>query len=741
MQIKLKSEDTVVNKQISGGYMSPEWVIDPSLSEPYIRQCAEAGFFTYILFVRHIKTTVRDENMRDAVAEIVKIAHRYGLKLILDTDPTHWELPMVYPDSALWRIVPVEANAFKGCARTEIKDSVGKGIIFKEIMAVYKNINGVWQRIENDSYSFEVEASCVQIFLRLTFPDAYTGALRIYTAVSVSHLLDHASKEFLDAQKAMLDMYKGIPLDGFGWDEPGKGHRFLREFRAGKGFMELFRKTNDYDLREKLIYLDRCDGSPEAAKVRCEYYGTLSDMHYNAQSEHNDYARKLWGDKLIFGTHQTWSGLPADLGAGVMDHFRLGRVLTGAWTDGGISWERKIMVFALMLADSLKKELKQRDAYYNDWALEPNVEPLRFFNRLKSLFHVNTFTHTYSDPLEGHMSVRFSSTRKIFEKDIELQDRLDALIGSRLGDTDIAIWYGWQGYAALPKWAARAVYTFFQNTSLLLTDTGLFGDFVSNEALAGAHSDNGALVINGRPYKVVVVPYAHTVPAAVYQKLIKAAENGVKVVFVGPPPAFSDKGEILDFCGTIGVEPVSHSDFETAMREKEVGINPEGWEPIFIDVICPVQPISAKAFRNIDEDIVVLKATDKDLYWLPSMDPREVLTDLITEWCSLKVEVFSRNAYFRTFSEPENPHDFVLVLAPREGMPGWGLMPECNMQNRKMRPLVKATKLRASAKIAGKELLITGGQWCALHFVNGELAEYLADDEVRICFNGRTVSE
>ena len=78
MQIKLKSEDTVVNKQISGGYMSPEWVIDPSLSEPYIRQCAEAGFFAYILFVRHIKTTVRDENMRDAVAEIVKIAHRYG---------------------------------------------------------------------------------------------------------------------------------------------------------------------------------------------------------------------------------------------------------------------------------------------------------------------------------------------------------------------------------------------------------------------------------------------------------------------------------------------------------------------------------------------------------------------------------------------------------------------------------------------------------------------------------------
>ena len=52
-----------------------------------------------------------------------------------------------------------------------------------------------------------------------------------------------------------------------------------------------------------------------------------------------------------------------------------------------------------------------------------------------------------------------------------------------------------------------------------------------------------------------------------------------------------------------------------------------------------------------------------------------------------------------------------------------------------MRPPVKATKLRASAKIAGKELLVTGEQWCALHFVNGELTEYLADDDVKICFN------
>jgi len=56
-------------------------------------------------------------------------------------------------------------------------------------------------------------------------------------------------------------------------------------------------------------------------------------MNFIAQERHNRYAKKIFGKHLIFGTHQTWSGIPTDLAGGVMDYFHLGKVLTAAWTD------------------------------------------------------------------------------------------------------------------------------------------------------------------------------------------------------------------------------------------------------------------------------------------------------------------------------------------------------------------------------------------------------------------------
>ncbi len=822
MQNKLNETTGIENKQMAGGYVSPEWVVNPELAEPYLKQCAEAGFFAYILFVRHMKQTVMDERVRDAVGKIVEIAHRHGVKLLLDTDPTWWasDLIELYPEAALGRIIPVDARAHKGHIRTGVTKPVnGRIMQFREISALYaesgewrpariaaQSVSGGvasseggpniqhrtsnaqrptsniqegeaygWERIESGDFTCEWQGcrpgghSGAGLTLDIRLNEAYTGPVRVYVMVSISNLMDHAHPRYLEMQKTILDRYADIPLDGVTWDEPGKGHDSLKEFRAGEGLLELFRKTNGYDLRDKLIYLDQCDGTAEAVRVRCDYFRALSDMNYNCQYEHNEHAKKLWGDDIIRGTHQTFSGLPLDLACGVMDHFRLGKVLTGAWTDGGINFERKILVFPLMLADSIKKELKQRDAYYNDWATEPHIEPMRFFNRLKTLYHVNTFAHIYSDALEYHVNMRLPDFAEPFEADVPLQDGLDALIGERLGDTDVAVWYGWEGYAALPKWGARVVYTFFQNISLLLTDTGLHGDFISNEGLEAAHVEGDRLMINDRPYKVVILPYAHALPKGVYETVMAAAEQGVKVVFVGPPPEFGliensslgqDQQDLQDdraardeslphpvdpvdpvkysslklgFCEAVGVEPVSFADFEDAMAAAGVHIDPDGWEPTWLDVICPVAPTTAEATRNIEQAITVVKAADKELYWMPSLDPRDDLTDLIAPWCESKVEVFSRNAYHRTFSDPQSPDDVVLVLAPREGMAGWGLMPDGGASNAvAMRPPVKPVNLDALIKIGDKELRVTGEQWCVLHIRDGEVVEYLADDGVRI---------
>jgi len=280
----------------------------------------------------------------------------------------------------------------------------------------------------------------------------------MYLAVTQSSFLDHAHPAYLRMQRKILNAYRDVQLDGVCWDEPGKGHGSLTIFRAGEGFLALFKQRNGYDLRDKLIYLDHFDGTREAVKVRCDYFGTLSDMHYHAQDEHNRQAQRLWGRDIIRGTHQTWSGLPLDLAAGVMDHFKLGEVLTGAWTDGGVDFERKIGAFPLMLADSIKKELAQRDSYYNNWSFGPSVELNKFFLRFMTLYHVNTFIHTYSYHSETLSNMQVEPIRSAYDQEQVMLDRFDQLIDERLSDTDVAIWYGWQGCGSAEMVCPRNLY-------------------------------------------------------------------------------------------------------------------------------------------------------------------------------------------------------------------------------------------------------------------------------------------
>jgi hypothetical protein len=743
--------ENITNKQMAGGYLSPDWAVNPDEAEPYLKQAAEAGFLGYILFVRHMKQSITEPRVVKAVARITEIAHRHGLKLLLDTETTWWAANLVeaHPEAALWRICPMQAKARKGHVRVGLEKPKKSQITrYEEVSAVYIQSEGEWKRVPADGFTADWQGNMLDaldghgLTIEVKLSEAYTGPIRLYISISQKDWIDFAHPAYHEMMKSILDSYAHIPLDGVTWDEPGKGHDSLKAFAAGEGLLKLFEDTHGYDLREKLIYLDLYDGTAEAVRVRTDYFQALSDMHYNGQKFHNDYAKKLWGDDIILGTHQTYSGLPLDLGCGVMDHFRLGEVLSAAWTDGGISFERKIHIFPLMLADSIKKELKLRDAYYNDWFLQPWMEQILWFNRLKTLWHINTFAHVYSEPLEYHVNMRWPEFSKPFEADIKLQDSVDTFIGEQYSDTDIAIWYGWEGYAALPKWGARAVYTFFMNTSLLLTDTGLFGDYVSNKGLAGATVEDGRMIINDQPYKVVIIPYAHALPEEIYTKLIDAAKQGVKVVFVGPPPEFSLKNRIegkataataLDFCKTIGVEDVTFADFEDVINERDVVIDSDSCEPTHLEILCPVELTTATAMRDVLGAITVVKAADSDLYWLPSLDPRDDLSNLIAPWCEGKVEVFSRNAYHRTFSSDKAADDFVLVLAPREGMPGWGIIPEALVNRRaSLRPPNKPLIMDALVKLGDKQWRVTGGAWCALRIQNGEIVESLADDAMKM---------
>ncbi|MCF6174889.1 MAG: hypothetical protein L3J71_03895 [Victivallaceae bacterium] len=717
-----------LKKQIAGGFLSVKWVQNPALAEPYIKHAAEVGYKAWMCVVRHMNLNIFDESVKKAVAQVVKIVHKYDMKFILDTDPTHWAETMTARDldSALWVIIPQKIEVENGCFEIftpEPKGSRQADIV--EISGAYELVNGSFRNIlpelKIEWQHAMIGGSGFQLQGRL--PNDFNGTIKLYITASDISKIDHGSELLLNMQREILNEYSDIPIDGVAWDEPGKGHGSLTSFRSGKDYLTRFKRTNGYDLKDKLIYLDEFDETPEAIKLRCDYYRTLSDMHYHVQFEHNKLAKELWGDDIILGTHQTWSGLPTDLAAGVFDHFRLGEVLSEAWTDGGFDLERKTALFPLMLADSIKKGLGKPNAYYNDWCYRPDPGKYRLMNRLKTLYNINTFTHIYSDFSEGLVNMRTEPMKNCVESDVEMLDSLNKLLGDKQGESQFAVWYGWEGYASLPKKFARTLYTFFQNTSLLLTNASLFADYVSTELLNSAEVRNGLLCTRGGSYRGLLLPYARVLPDGLWEKLLEWNEQGIKIMFIGPEPLMTNNGKEIDFVGTTGFKSYGLNAYDKFMS----GIEPDAYEPAFIDATPEVQVIGEQGIEQICDrfDRLTALKTKSGIYWMPGLDPREDMLDILNSWYSNSIKVYGK-CISRIFKK-DGEDDFVIILAPLQGSPGWGITPSCKEKHGETRPQIKLPSFDGIIEVSGKIFKFSNCEWAALKFREGKLIDQMVE--------------
>ena len=217
--------------------------------------------------------------------------------------------------------------------RTDVAVREGT-VLFAGIPAVFKQTDSGFQRLSNADVAWQSMNANDGVIVTGTVKGGGEDKLIFYVDFKTFTFADVVHPVYLKAQRKLLDMYRGIPLDGIGWDEPGKGIALVDTFKTGEGFSCLFQQRNGYSLEDRLVWLDHGDGSAEAIKVRCDYYRTLVEMNYCAQKAFNLYAKEIFGRDLMLGTHQTWSGLPMDFTAGCMDYFKLGKLLTAAWTDG-----------------------------------------------------------------------------------------------------------------------------------------------------------------------------------------------------------------------------------------------------------------------------------------------------------------------------------------------------------------------------------------------------------------------
>jgi hypothetical protein len=574
------AEPARVKKQIAGAVISPDWVDDPSRALPYIQEAAEAGYRTFNFSVRNQKRSLLDPAVRDAVGELVSLCHRHALRAMLDTDPTWWGdvIAEQRPEAALQLTESVEATCRDGAYSFVAPMSPagsGKGlatVLFAGIPAVFQADGNDFRRVPTADLAWQWMNGNKGVIVTGNVKGGYEGKLIFYVDFKTFGLADLAHPTYLKAQRQLLDLYRGIPLDAIGWDEPGKGPTTLTTFKTGEGFSKFFQQQNGYALEDRLVWLDHGDGRPEAVKLRCDYYRTLSEMNYRAQKEHNDYALELFGKNLMLGTHQTWSGLGPDLTAGVMDYFKLGKVSTAAWTDG--SWNNqpfKFVVYNFMLAESLKKELRRRDAYYNDWGRwVPVVEDMRFATRFQMLFHINWWNIFYSDSTELILNYRQEPLRTLAQQDVANLDAFDAFVGDRFfPHTDVAIFYGWESMAALSKSLVGPLYATFANLSLCLADSGLFGAQVSSEGILHAVPDKRTFTVSGHRYRVLVVPFGVVMSGPVYGKIMQMCAAGVPVVFYGPPPAYlaeTGKDITAEFAKAAGFKPFAFAEYETLRK-------------------------------------------------------------------------------------------------------------------------------------------------------------------------------
>ena len=732
-------------KQVAGFLLSPDWIADPALSEPYIQEMKEHGYRTIILFIRHMKQDVRSPQVHDAIKWITEATHRCGLRFVLDTEYLWWGMRFAEENPAACQALAkgYDAVAYDGEFEFDIAwpRTPGDGIaVFRELTVVFRDK----QCVSPDLIEYDWQNQALPkpgANIRGRFKDGYSGPFVAFASVDVYTLVEPASDEYRKAQLDLLHQYADIPLDGIGWDEPGKGNGDPAYVRVTPAFLEYFQARNGYDLKEHLLRLSRLDNEPESVRVRHDYYSTLGDLTYEIQKAHYDQAKELYGPDIMLGTHHTWSSFVNDMTAGILDYFRLGNLLTAAWTDGSWWNELRYQTFYYLLADGLRLELGLRDAYYNDWTKQiPAVEEMRFASRYKKLFRTNWFNIFFSRFSECEVNFRHEPLRSRAIEDVAGLDAFDDFLGDDfMPESPVAMLYQWESMSVGPQWFCRLFYGAMANITHSLVNNGLFSTLMSPRSIARAKIRDGFIDIDGRKHSVLIAPYLYAPSRELWKRLKEIARAGVKVVLIGPLPEFTLEGDriLAEAAELIGIKPVSFNMFKDGFARRYPIPAPLAWENEWYDYIYPVSVTTGEAVHDAENRIVCVKSSKASLFYFPVVDPREDFAGLIAEFTPrAPFDYVAESAYVRLFSAPGRPDEQIMLAVAHGHRPDTPLVPD--RYANKARPPRQYQELRVWAKLPIGTLEISGGTWQAVMIKNG-IATASLGDCTKVEFNGTNV--
>ncbi len=678
-----------------GLFLTPDWLHDYSDMEEAIQEAADGGFGIIIGFARHMHHTLLDEEVRAALKFAAETTHRHGMKFALDMDWCHWATRAVErePHMALWQVVSGESACHNGQFAICIKYEGKLPVVLEEISAVYAwDEKGDVHLLSPEDYQCE-ESSHGSDFDWPTMDDDQTVSIlkkrgggyycqlngrvaanytrvKVYTGMRSTQLPDVSSPEYLRAQSDLLSFYGDVPMDGVGWDEPGKGGSF-RGYKAGKAFFAKFIESKGYDLRERLMDLD-CGDDSRAIQTRRDYHAATVEMNYHAQDVFNQQAKAQYGEDAFLGTHHTYSGMAMDIRCGVMDYFKLGEVLSAAFTDTG--WDvsgHSETVYNYVLVDSLRKELGKPLSYVNDWSRKPRTVWYDYYTRLKMLYRIEWFMIFLGRCAEKFPTFPWDPYWEDVTRNTKQLESFRGLLPDGLDThSEMAVWFSWE--SPVFQGPKRGHYVrLWMTCNYNLAEQGLensrFFDYVSTTALEQAAVRDGQIILSGKAYRRLVLPYASMVSKAIWQKLKSCREAGVELIFIGPPPSRlwdSDESIDAEFCEWVGVEQVNAAQYDAVLTSQRPVPKMDDWEPDRADFRFPVtaEP-GTECLTDLEGDTIGVRR--EKLTWFSNLDPRESFYAHVPN-CAEGVPAITHygKAYYRWYAGKDATTAVLVCIAP-----------------------------------------------------------------------------
>ncbi len=682
------------------------WLNEPILASQdkpvqAVRELARAGYGILRVMLRDTNFTHRSPEVVEAVARMVEAAHAEGVKLVLDcephAEPVARDLGSLYPAAIGKRIVCTSAEVIRGrvVAHIPVPDGTIGRTHFLGVEGVFLQERDTfhlltelpdWEhRIIAEPYAngYSTHSHSYQegrpmehrlhVHLSGTISGVAEGRVVLCGAFFDPGVIDFWSKDLRHYYRQVLECYRGISLDGVGWDEPGQGGSWSH-YLSGKCFEAAFARRHGYALRERWAWLDADGCGAESVATRLAYYETLNEGIFEAQRDMISIARELFGEDLILGTHHTWQGEGGikDYRAGAVDYFRLGETMDAGYTDCWW-WDSKSVCYAYTLGSSLGRLSPSGEAEINTWDAKPSNSRVEFQSRLMTLFDLTWFNIWYGESTDTALyPADYTWDTTVREMNRHRADLLK--IGGARPVVEVAILHGWETVCAVNRAdIASAHKTFCLNTAELLLNRNVAFDWLDARLLAASLVSGDRLDNAMGSYSTLILPYASVLPRTAWETCRNFAEAGGKLVFVGPPPETDTEGKSMreEFAAMLGVPVLSLSSY---LAEIDAVYSLPDYRSDRIDVSCSLAADTAQCLISVERETHGVCSAAGNVIYLSDLDPKERLLQAIKPWLDDTVIVHSDSILWRRYRQ--EGREFLVCIAREDremrGVVRWG---------------------------------------------------------------------